>query len=65
MQTTRTDFNAGFEMLGLNSKLSADYDNAHDFSKRFKKCTALTQVNVSYSSNSASVSLQAEAAQAK
>lgn len=61
MQSSNTDFQAGFEFLGLSTNPSGHYENAREYSKRFKKCSALAEVNVSYSSHSAGADPKAEA----
>ncbi len=52
MQTNRTDFEAGFELLGLGSTVAANYQGAKAYAQRFKKCSILTDLNASYSSSS-------------
>lgn len=52
MQTNRTDFEAGFELLGLGNSVGANYQGAKVFAQKFRKCSILTDVNVSYSSSS-------------
>lgn len=56
MQTNRTDFEAGFELLGLSVNPGANYRGASAFAKQFKKCSILTEANVSYSSSTSSAS---------
>jgi len=51
MQTNRTDFEAGFALLGLDSKPGANYSGAMNYARQFKKCSILTEVNVSYSAS--------------
>lgn len=54
MQTNRTDFEAGFALLGLNPSPGANYQNAMTYARQFKKCSILTDVNVSYSASASS-----------
>lgn len=54
MQTNHTDFEAGFELLGLSPNAAANYQGANNHAMQFKKCSILTHVNVSYSSSSSS-----------
>ncbi|WP_248802167.1 hypothetical protein [Pseudomonas sp. MWU13-2100] len=51
MQTNRTDFDAGFALLGLNTSPGAQQLGAVPYARQFKKCTILTEVNVSYSAS--------------
>lgn len=56
MQTNRTDFEAGFELLGIGTNPLANYQGAKAYAQQFKKCSILTDANVSYSSSSSSAS---------
>lgn len=56
MQTNRTDFEAGFQLLGISANPAANYQGAKSYAQQFKKCSILTDVNVSYSSSSSSAS---------
>jgi hypothetical protein len=56
MQTNRTDFEAGFKLLGIGVSPAANYQSAKTYAQQFKKCSILTDVNVSYSSSSSSSS---------
>lgn len=51
MQTNRTDFEAGFALLGVNPHPGTQYPGAMAYARQFKKCSILTDVNVSYSTN--------------
>ncbi|AOA08909.1 hypothetical protein BFC21_25225 [Pseudomonas sp. TMW 2.1634] len=57
MQTNRTDFEAGFALLGVNPSPGSQYPGAATYARQFKKCSILTEVNVSYSSNTSAISL--------
>jgi hypothetical protein len=52
MQTNRTDFEAGFALLGLNAAPGAAYQGATTFARQFKKCSILTDVSVGYAASS-------------
>lgn len=61
MQSNRTNFDAGFELLGLSTNPGASYHGAGAYAKQFKKCSILTDVNVSYSSSSsATISMKGQ-----
>jgi hypothetical protein len=51
MHTNRTDFAAGFALLGLDTKPGANNLGAVAYPRQFKKCSILTEVDVSYSSS--------------
>ncbi|BFT61792.1 hypothetical protein D3C81_1661730 [compost metagenome] len=53
MQTNRTDFEAGFALLGLNPSPGAAYQGAHSYARQFKKCSILTEASVGYAATSA------------
>ena len=57
MQTNRTDFEAGFALLGVNPSPGLQYPGAATYARQFKKCSILTEVNVSYSSNTSAINL--------
>lgn len=57
MQTNRTDFEAGFALLGMNPNPAVHYPGATTYARQFKKCSILTDVNVSYSSNTSAITL--------
>ena len=57
MQTNRTDFEAGFALLGVNPNPGLQYPGAVTYARQFKKCSILTEVNVSYSSNTSAIPL--------
>jgi len=52
MQTNRTDFEAGFALLGLNPSPGAAYQGAHSYARQFKKCSILTEASVGYAASS-------------
>jgi len=58
MQTNRTDFEAGFALLGVNPSRESHYPGAVVYARQFKKCSILTEVNVSYSSNTSAIPLK-------
>lgn len=51
MHTNRTDFEAGFALLGLDTKPGANTLGAVAYPRQFKKCSILTDVNVTYSAS--------------
>lgn len=51
MQSNRTDFEAGFALLGVDPNPGLHYPGAMAYARQFKKCSILTDVNVSYSSS--------------
>ncbi len=57
MQSNRTDFEAGFALLGVNPNPAVHYPGAVTYARQFKKCSILTEVNVRYSSNTSAISL--------
>jgi len=54
MQTNRTDFEAGFALLGLNPSPAGVYQGAKDYAKQFKRCSILAEVSVGYAASSSS-----------
>lgn len=50
--TTRTDFEAGFGLLGLSAAPNAAYPGAKQYAQKFKRCSVLSEGDVTYSSNS-------------
>jgi hypothetical protein len=65
MQTNRTDFEAGFAFLGLDTKPAANNLGAVAYPRQFKKCSILTEVEVSYSSSASAGSGVSHLAQKK
>ncbi|UVL57622.1 hypothetical protein [Pseudomonas sp. B21-035] len=57
MQTHRTDFEAGFALLGLNPNPGPQYPGAATYTRQFKKCSILTEVNVSYATSTSATEL--------
>jgi hypothetical protein len=62
MQTNRTDFEAGFALLGVTASPASHYPGAVTFARQFKKCSILTEVNVSYYSNTSAIPLNKKVA---